>query len=237
MKLTSTILFSLVAFWGVVGLTPAKADTLYSQPTNYFGGYYSQDDTSSGGLGNFATVYDDFTLASTATIGSVSWVGSIIAAEGVTPTGFTIDIFGNSTTSCPDGGATCPDTGSLLYTTTVSGDAGQTSLGDDFFGNPTYSYAYSDPVDFTATGGTEYWISIVASVPLSGSDWVWESGTGGDGYSYQDLFGTTTEISVDEAFSLNSPSAVPEPSMLFFILPALLGFVAVRKWRSASQVS
>jgi hypothetical protein len=237
LKLTRTILLSLIAFWGVAASTRAQASTLYNQPTNYFGGYYSQDDTTSGGLGNFATVYDDFTLTSTATIGSVSWVGSIIAAEGVTPTAFTIDIFANSTSSCPGGGATCPDTSSMLYTTTISGDAGQTFLQNDSppFNNPTYSY--TDPITFTATGGTEYWVSIVAAVPLSASDWVWESGTGGDGYSYQTLFGTTNEILVDEAFSLNSPSAVPEPSMLFFIFPALLGLVVFRKLRSASQAS
>jgi hypothetical protein len=195
-----------MAFWVGLGSTRAQAGPLYSQlPSNYFGGYYSEDDTSVSGLGPYVTTYDDFTLGSTATIGSVSWVGSIISTVGVTPTSFTIDIFSNSTTGCI-GDPTCPNT--MLYTTTISGDAGQNSPVIDFFGNPTYSY--SDPINFTATGGTEYWISIVANVPAP-TDWVWESGTGGDGYSYQTLFGTTTALSVDEAFALNSPSAVPEP--------------------------
>lgn len=204
----TTLLLSLMAVWAGVGSTRALAAPLYNQPTNYFGGYYSENDTSASGLGNYATTYDDFTLGSTATIGSVSWVGSIISTTAVTPTSFTIDIFANTTTSCPGGGATCPNTSSMLYTTTVSGDAGQTFLQNDSFSNPTYSY--SDPINFTATGGTEYWISIVANVPAP-TDWVWESGTGGDGYSYQTLFGTPALLAVDEAFSLNSPSAVPEP--------------------------
>jgi hypothetical protein len=200
-------LSAFIAF--CVGSTRVHADTLYSQPTNYFGGFYSQDDTTTGGLGNFATVYDDFTLSSTATIGSVSWVGNI--DNSVSPTAFTIDIFANSTSSCPGGEPSCPNTGSMLYSTTISGNAGQTFLKNDFFGDPAYSY--SDPIDFTATAGTEYWISIVAAVPLSAGDWSWESGTGGDGYSYQNFFGATTAIQVDEAFDLNTPSsAVPEPA-------------------------
>jgi hypothetical protein len=197
--------FALVVFWAGLGSTRAQA-AIYSQPTNYFGGYYSEDDTSVGGFGNYATTYDDFTLTSTAAIGSVSWVGSVLNA--VTPTAFTISIFANTTSACPGGEPTCPNTGSQLYTTTVSGSAGQTFLQDDSFSNPTYSY--TDPISFIATGGTEYWISIVATVP-STNDWVWESGTGGDGYSFQTLLGTTDAIAVDEAFSLNSPSSVPEP--------------------------
>jgi hypothetical protein len=192
------------AFLLSVGSTTAQASSLlYNQPTNYFGGYYSEDDTSSSGLGNYATTYDDFTLSSTATISSVSWVGSVLNA--IPPASFTIDIYANSTTGCAGGGATCPNTGSVLYSTTISGSAGQTFLENDFFSNPTYSY--SDPINFTATAGTEYWISIVASVP-STNDWVWESGTGGDGYSYQSLFASPNKLSVDEAFSLSS---APEP--------------------------
>lgn len=188
--------------------TRAQADTLYNQPTNNFGGFYSQNDTTTGGLGNFATVYDDFTLSSTATIGSISWVGNI--DNSVSPTGFTIDIYANSTSGCPGGEPSCPNTGSMLYTTSIAGTAGQTSLGDDLLGAPEYSY--SAPINFTAAAGTEYWVSIVANVPYTGGDWSWESGTGGDEYSYQDFFGSLNPIAVDEAFALYSPSSVPEPA-------------------------
>jgi hypothetical protein len=183
------------------------APVLYNQPTNYFGGYYSEDDTSDSGFGNYATTYDDFTLGSTATIASVSWVGSLLT--GVTPTAFTIAIWPNSTSSCPGSEPSCPNTASALYTATVAGSAGQAFLQNDSFNKPTYSY--SDPVSFTATSGTEYWISIVATVP-STNDFVWESGTGGDGFSYQNLFGSLSAIQVDEAFSLNGPASVPEPA-------------------------
>jgi len=197
-------LFRARGLLGRRGSTRAQA-AIYSQPTNYFGGFYSEDDTSGGGLGSYATTYDDFTLASTSAIGSVSWVGSIL--NSVTPTSFTISIFASTTSACPGGEPTCPS--SPLYTTTVPGSAGQTFLQNDVpFNNPTYSY--TDPINFTATGSTEYWISVVATVP-STNDWVWESGTGGDGYSFQTLSGTTNAILVDEAFSLNSPSSVPEP--------------------------
>ncbi len=182
-----------------VGAARLQAGDLYSQPTNSYGGYYSQNDTSSGGLGNYATVYDNFTLGSTATIGSVSWVGSYYPSSG-TMTGVTISIWADNS-GAPD--ITDPP----LYSTFVSGNADETFLEDDFFGNPTYTYSAS--INFTATGGTQYWLSIVPDVALP-PGWAWESGTGGDGISYQDFFGTLYEIQVDEAFTLDA--AVPEPA-------------------------
>ena len=59
---------SCILFAGSAGSHLAAA-TLFSQPTNNFGGYFSQNDTNSGGLGNYATSFDNFTLGSTATIG------------------------------------------------------------------------------------------------------------------------------------------------------------------------
>jgi len=187
-----------------VGTTRLQAGSLYSQPTNSFGGFYSQDDTSSGGLGNYATVYDNFTLGSTATIGSVSWVGSYNPSSG-TMTGVTISIWSDNS-GVPD--ITDPP----LYTANITGNAGETFLEDDFFNDPTYTY--SAPISFTATGGTQYWLSIVADV-ADPPGWEWESGTGGDGISYQYISRSLGEIQVDEAFTLSSANAapgVPEPA-------------------------
>jgi hypothetical protein len=62
--------------------------------------------------------------------------------------------------------------------------------------------------------------------------------------AYQDALGFTTTggdtveftslDSLDFTASVPSTGAVPEPSMLFFVLPALLAFVLVRRMRSAA---
>jgi hypothetical protein len=94
----------------------------------------------------------------------------------------------------------------------VSGEANETFLELDLFDNPTYSY--SEPINFVATSGTQYWISIVPDVAGT-PQWEWESGSG-DGISYQDYEGSFSlglpgsELSVDEAFTLYDVT-IPEP--------------------------
>jgi len=72
----------------------ADAAVVYSQPSNNFGSFASQNDTTSGGLGNFVTTYDNFTLASSAHLTSVDFVGNYF--NPTTPgtiTAFTIAIY------------------------------------------------------------------------------------------------------------------------------------------------
>ena len=53
---------ALVAAWAGITVMPASADgVLYNQSANNLGASASQNDTT-GGLGNFATAYDNFTL-------------------------------------------------------------------------------------------------------------------------------------------------------------------------------
>jgi hypothetical protein len=176
------------------------AGVAYNQPSDDDGGYFSQNDTS-GILGNYATVYDNFTLATTTLLGSVSWVGgySNPNVKGAM-TGVTIAIWADN--------AGVPNyLGTPIYTTgDVAGNAHETSLGTDHLGSPEFSY--SATISFTASAGTHYWISIVPDVAIP-SHWEWENGTGGDAVSYQDLFGTLSKLSVDDAFSLST--ATPEP--------------------------
>jgi hypothetical protein len=150
----------------IFGAAHLRAAVLYDQPTNSFGGFFSQNDTTLGGLGNYATVYDNFTLGATNTIGLVSWVGSYSPPPAGTMTGYTITFYSDA--------AGAP--GGALYTTgDVAGNANETFLLTDSFSNPTFTY--SAPVNFTALAGTQYWMSIVADV-ADPPGWVWESGTG-----------------------------------------------------------
>jgi hypothetical protein len=199
---------ALTALFLGFGTAHLQGGVLYSQPTNYFGGYYSQNDTSGTidpGLDNYATVYDNFTLTFTATVASVSWVGGYVTSDPPM-TGVTISIWADN--------AGVPSyAGSPLYTTgDVSGEANETFLELDLFDNPTYSY--SEPINFVATSGAQYWISIVPDVAGT-PQWEWESGSG-DGISYQDYEGSFSlglpgsELSVDEAFTLYDVT-IPEP--------------------------
>ena len=199
----------------------SDAALVYNQPTDLNGGYFSQNDTT-GGFGNYATAYDNFTLSQLAVITDVSWVGSYAnpPTQG-TITAFTVDFWADNS----------GQPGALLQTESLLGNAGETSLGLDNFNNPTFGYSAVLPTSFTASAGTTYWMSIVPDLGLP-PQWAWETATGGDGIAYQDFFGTRYQLAVDFAFTLNSgEAAVPEPSALMvWSLLSVVG-ISVAWWR------
>jgi hypothetical protein len=217
----------------VTGAGRAKADLLYSQPSDFgspnANGVASQNDTSPGGFGNFATAYDNFTLTMTATITNVTWQGLYFNPPTQGPiTAFTIAIWANN----PAGGG---QPGAQLFTQTISGTANETFVGLEGGTFPTYNYS-ADISGFTATAGTAYWLSIVPDLAFP-PQWGWHSGTGGDGRSIQDFLGTRMVITNDDAFTLNSPSpAVPEPASLTMLgigAISLMGFGLRRRSKVA----
>jgi hypothetical protein len=204
-----------------------QAATIYDQTTDgTAGGFFSDPNTG-------FTVLDDFTLGSGATIQSISWVGGVSNLTNPV-TGFTISIFASTTSSCDGSEPSCP-TGSALYSTTISNNANQSFLKTDAFNFSIYNYATN--INFSASGSTEYWISIVANI-APGTGWIWESsntGTPADGFSYQPPC-PNCAIAVDEAFALSDTplSSVPEPSSTMLVSGglALLAFAARRVQRS-----
>ena len=95
----------------------AAATTLYTQP---FDGtclaFASQNDTN--GNGNFATAYDNFTLAAGATINNVAFTGEYFNPPNQgTITGFTLQIY-NDAAGIP---------GASVYSEFVSGTGGETT--------------------------------------------------------------------------------------------------------------
>jgi PEP-CTERM motif len=216
------LLYALSVF--VLGAgTTLQAGVLYNQPFDGTGDWYaSQNDTNPGGFGNFATVYDNFTLAGGGNITGVQFTGAYAnpPTQG-TITAWTLDFYNDSAGS----------PGSIIATGTFSGTGNETLLGT-FAGYPTYTYE----LDFGAYGvgpGT-YWLSVVPDLGFP-PQWGWSTGTGGDGVMYQNFFGVLSTYKNDMAFTiLGTTSGVPEPASMAL---AGLGFgllLMARSWRKRS---
>ena len=185
--------------------------------------YSSQNDTNT--FGNFATVYDNFTISIIPghiySIDSVHWVGEYFNPPQQGPiTAWTVNIWTDS------GG----QPGTVLYSSYHAGNDGETFLGN-FNGFPTYIYWFFPP-DWLVTGGTKYWLSVVPDLGLP-PQWGWSTGSGGDGIAYQDFFGTRSQLAADMAFALDGHPVgptTPEPGTLIMLGTGAIGLAgAIRR--------
>lgn len=235
MRLSGVPVLSLASLAALCfGLSlPAQADVVvFSQPTNLSAAVSSQNDTATGGLGNFAAAYDNFSLSTSATVTGVQWVGSFFQPDANGPatgniTGFTLSFYSDAGNG----------PGSLLASFSVAGNAGQSFLANDSLGNSTY--VYSAPVNLAITGGTTEWLSIVPDLAFP-PQWGWETSSTGDGVSYGCFEGDCGTRTGDQAFSLTSdgsvtpppppPSPVPEPETLVLLGTGIAGLAgAIRR--------
>src|SRR5580698_6809223 len=99
---------------------PASADVLFSQRAAPTLGRW-QSETSNGSNG-FNQAFDNFSLATDQTITNVSWTG-LLNPDFTPVDGFTISIYADNFDNSDSPGAV----GTLLASTVISGDAGQTA--------------------------------------------------------------------------------------------------------------
>jgi|SRR5664279_2367658 hypothetical protein len=182
---------------------------IYCQPWDG-GGNLSSSQNDTNGFGNFATVYDNFTLKTSADITSFHWVGGYFNPPAQGPiTAWTLTFY-NDAAGIPD--LVNPP----IFTLNSPGTAGETFINANS-GFPTYVYwLYFKSVD---VGPGTYWASVVPDLGFP-PQWGWASGTGGDGASYQCFFGTCGALGSDMAFALDQ---TPEPGTFVLLGTGILG--------------
>ncbi len=190
---------------------------IYFQNPDFNGAYSSQYDTT-GGNGLFAQAADNFNLgAGSYNINGVEWIGSYFNPPAQGPiTAWTLQFWSDS------GGAP----GTLLYQTYVGGTANETFLQNDNVGDPTYLYGL--PVNFTTAANTTYWLSVYPDLGFP-PQWGWETGTGGDGASYQCFLGSCGPLPNDLSFAIFGNAATPEPGSMILLGTGILGLAGTMR--------
>jgi hypothetical protein len=175
--------------------------------------YGSQNDTVSG-FGNFATVYQQFTLPKGPALWDVEsfhWVGGYFNPSVQAPiTAWTLTFY-NDAAGIPGG---------AIAAGSFPGTGGETCVTTDCTVSPVFVYwLYFKSFDIVP--GT-YWASVVPDLGFP-PQWGWATATGGSGTGgYQCFFGTCGLTGTDFAFAVDG-TPTPEPGTLIMLGTGVLG--------------
>jgi hypothetical protein len=216
---------SLAALLLLLAAAPLFATEVqvYVQNPDYLSLIASQNDTSTGGFGSFATAYDNFTLASATNINLIYWAGGYFNPQSQGPiTTWAVNFYADST----------GQPGALISSFSVAGNANETFVQNDVLGDPVYFY--NTAINFNAAAGTQYWVSVVPDLAFP-PQWGWTSSSTGDGISYQDFFGTRSVNPSDLAFALyTQQTTVPEPGSLMLLGTGIVGIAGMLRHKFKS---
>lgn len=212
--LLATLLLLTVSAWAQ--LPCGVANQIVCQPWD--GGSNlaaSQNDTNLGGFGNFATVFQQFTLPRTASdwdLESFHWVGGYFnpAVQGPI-TAWTLTFY------LDNGGIP----GAPIAAGSFPGNGGETFVGN-VNGFPIYVYwLYFQ--SFDVLPGT-YWASVVPDLGFP-PQWGWATSSGTDP-GYQCFFGSCGLTGVGFAYAVDG-RPTPEPGTLIMLGTGVLGIAGV----------
>jgi hypothetical protein len=168
----------------VANFVPASVNvsTVYSQPHDGTGAIRLSSWWSPDGYDGDTYSWDNFTLATSATLTEIRWRGGYAASYSTPVQGFDVSIWPSiAAGSQPDIIA------GPLKTYNVTGNAGETAAGT-FGGVALYDYKLVLPTSFSAAAGTKYWIRIRAAQGYM-STWGLAAGSGGNGGYFQEVIG------------------------------------------------
>lgn len=217
----------------------AFAGTLYSQPPTVGDGsgpYTAWTSSFTDPSLDFLQTLDNFQVSADGTIASIDWQGIYLLYDPNTGQ------YSNGTPNTNDwiitlytsGGAPDFPFTQVASETIGAGGFSETPAGTTIYGSSTVDF-YDEsavlPTPISIQGGQAYYLSIFSDNGGSSNIWLWMSGSGGDGSSWQydGTLDSTTTVSGDRTFTL---AAVPEPPglILGMIAAACLIHHLDRRW-------